>query len=474
MRYLYIAIPIMIVEWIVFKCCYPFADFFTDSYSYIDSAVNGDAIGYRPVGYSMFLRIVHAISTSDTFLVTLQYILVQGATLGLFLTLVKRCGLSVRTASVVLLVLLLNPMIPYLCNYVSSDALFVGLSLIWITVLMGLVREPNWWRLVLQVALLFVIFNLRYIALFYPAVASLTFLLMRKKGSVGFKLTGIICSIGVVTACTSWIKHITYKETGADVFSAFSGWQIANNALHLYPWLPVDTTGLPTPECSELARDVRQYFDTAGPAMLKRGPASTTEYMWVRTSPLHRYMNDVRRRQHTTYWITWNRVAPVFTRYGYFLIRRHPLAYARYYGWPSARAFFVSPLDVFAVYNEGNKTVDSIAMKWFHYPGTRTRVRSATFQAGLLAPAPWIYVFLNIAFVVVCLWFLSARGCRERFPVFAGALEVTAAYLLSNAFFCIFASPSVLRYQVLPMILLFLFTVSGLRILMETKAKENP
>ncbi|HWB93075.1 MAG TPA: hypothetical protein VG605_14530, partial [Puia sp.] len=440
---------------------------------YIDSAASADAIGYRPIGYSIFLRVVHAISASDTFLVTLQYILVQGASLWLFLTLVKRCGLSVRTGVIVLMVLLLNPMIPYLCNYVSSDALFVGLSLIWITVLMALVREPDWRLLALQVGLLFVIFHLRYVALFYPAVASLTFLLMRKKGSTAFKLIGIISSVGVVIACMGWIKHITYKQTGANVFSAFSGWQIANNALHLYPWVPVDTAGLPSPECRELAADVRDYFEKAGPAILAKEPTSTTEYMWVHSSPLHRYMADVRRRERTTYFNAWNRVAPVFTQYGYFLIRRHPLAYLRYYGWPSARSFFVPGPDVFAVYNEGNKTVDPIAMRWFRYRSIKVRVWSATIQASLLAPIPWICLFLNIAFVVVCLWFLGSRRCREGFPVFTGALELTAAYLLANAVFCIFASPSVLRYQVLPMILLFLFTVSGLRILIE-KNKENP
>lgn len=180
-KYLYIAIPVLAVEWIVFKCSYPFADFFTDSYSYIEAAANHDAIGYRPIGYSLFLRLVHAVWTSDTFLVTLQYILVQGACLGLFLTLVRRCGLGPRASSVLLAFVLLDPTIPYLCNYVSSDALFVGLSIIWLTVLMGMLRAPTWWRLALQVVLLFIIFNVRYIALYYPVVASLSFLLLRKK-----------------------------------------------------------------------------------------------------------------------------------------------------------------------------------------------------------------------------------------------------------------------------------------------------
>jgi hypothetical protein len=55
-----------------------------------------------------------------------------------------------------------------------------------------------------------------------------------------------------------------------------------------------------------------------------------------------------------------------------------------------------------------------------------------------------------------------------------GSLELTAAYLLSNALFCIAASPSVFRYQILPMVLLFFFTVAALGILWERKAVENP
>jgi hypothetical protein len=463
----------MAVEWIVFKCFYPFADFFTDSFSYIEAAVQQDAIGYRPIGYSLFLRFVHAVWASDTFLVTVQYILVQGVCLGLFLTLVRRCSLGPRASGAMLVFLLVNPTIAYLCNYVSSDALFVGLSIIWLTVLMGMVRSPAWWRLALQVALLFIIFNLRYVALYYPAVASLSFVLLRKKASVAFKLTGIVCSIGAVMGCTNWIKHITYKETGAEIFSAFSGWQIANNALHLYPFLPVDTVGLPSPAAAELATDVHSYFKRMAPALLQRGPVSTTEYMWVRSSPLHIYMDTLRSRQHTNYFNAWNRVGPVFTEYGYFLVRRHPLAYIRYYVWTSTETFFLSPLDVFAVYNEGNPTVDNVAVSWFHYRDKRVRAWSSAGQAALLAPWPWIVLLLNLVFVITTIWYLFSRRRREANPVFTSALEVTAAYLLSNAVFCIAASPSVFRYQILPMILLFFFTVAALGSVWKRRTVEN-
>jgi hypothetical protein len=488
--YLSIAIPVMAVEWILFKICYPYADYFTDSYSYIDTAARGDAVGYRPLGYSLFLRLVHAVSASDTVLVTLQYALVQGACLGLLVMLVKRYALPLTAARILLAGILLNPTIPYLCNYVSSDALFLGLSLIWLMVLMGLLRVPSWGRLWLQLVLLFVIFNLRFVALFYPAVAALCFLLLRRKGTVGYKLTGVLCSIAVVVACSNWIKQVTYRETGAATFSAFSGWQIANNVMNMYPFIyagtaggladavggqvdtvggQADTAGLPTAESRELARDIGAFFAKTGPALRARGAVSTTEYMWLHSSPLHQFMDSLRQRQKTDYFRAWNRVGPIFSQYSFYVIRRHPLAYIRYYGSPSAGSFFLAPLDVFAVYNEGNVTIDRVACNWFRYKTNRPRVWSATAQARLLAPMPWVALLLYVLFPVTALLFLLSGRCRGKNPLFTGALELVAAYLLANTIFSIFASPSVFRYQLLPMILLFVFSVCCMGILLDRR-----
>ncbi|HXB93976.1 MAG TPA: hypothetical protein VNU70_02420 [Puia sp.] len=452
-------VPVLAVEWILFKCCYPYADYFSDSYSYIRAAVQRDLIGYRPIGYSIFLRMVHGIWASDTFLVTLQFVLVQGALLGLILWLRRWCGLPERLQRILFCSMVLNPLIPYLCNYVSSDALFIGVSLIWLTVLLELLRQPSWRGLLLQVVLLFVIFHLRYIALYYPAVAALTFLLARKAGFL-FKLAGVAASIGVIVAGVWWVRQTTERETGAPVFSAFSGWQIANNALNMFPFIPMDTTGIPPGECRELGTDVGVYFERMGAESRARGPLATTDYMWVGGSPLHVYLDDFRNKTGLDYFVAWNRVAPVFSEYGHFLIRRHPLAYARYYVWPSTKSFFLTPLDVFAVYNEGNKTVDTVAKDWFHYPTAEPRVLSSTIQGRLLAPIPWIYLLLNVFFGLTTMLFLTSRDCRERHPVFAGCVRLAAAYLLANACFCILASPSVFRYQVLPMLLLFVFGIS--------------
>ncbi|MBS1661790.1 MAG: hypothetical protein JST68_12155 [Bacteroidetes bacterium] len=450
----------MIAVWIVFKCFYPYADFFSDSYSYIQAAAQRDAIGYRPIGYSIFLRMVHVVSKSDTFLVTLQYVLVQGASLVFLYKLWHWFPVSMWVQRVSLAFVVLNPVMPYTCNYVSSDALFIAMSLFWLSLLMSVVIRPAWWKLWAQLVLLVCIFNTRYVALYYPAAAAIAFFWSKKDWV--FKSVGVVTSVLVLFIATSWVKAITKKETGAAIFSAFSGWQIASNALHIYPYLPVDTVGLPSAESRLLAGYVKDYFDREGPVVRKRGLVATTDYMWIRSLPLHRYMADYRQRDSLSYFTAWNRVGVVFNEYGYHLVKKHPVAFGRYYLWPSAKSFFYTPLDVYAIYNEGKMYVDSEAVSWFAYSGTRVKVRSATIQGLLLAYFPLLYLLLNVAFVVTAFLFLPVRGLRERYPVFTVCFRLVASYLLANAAFCIFASPTVFRYQVLPVLLLFTFALYGI------------
>lgn len=447
----------MIVVWIVFKWFYPHADYFTDSYSYIQAAAGRDSIDYRPIGYSLFLRLVHGVSASDTFLVSLQYLLVQSACLLLYVGLMRHGKPARWVQRVILLFFVLNPVIPYTCNYVSSDALFIALSLLWLNLLISILLRPSWGKLWLQVLLLAFIFNIRYVALYYPAVAAIAYVLMKR--NVFFKIVGITTSLAVVLTGIFVIKSITRRQTGAPVFSAFSGWQIANNALHIYPYLTVDTADMPSAESKTLAAYVKVYFDQNGPALIKHCPSATTSYMWQRSSPLHQYRDAYQSQHRLSYFISWNRVAMVLTEYGYHLVRKHPLAFGRYYLWESAKSYFLTPLDVYGVYNEGNKDVDVVAKDWFNYESTRLRVSSATIQGKLLGWIPALYMYLNFLFVIAALFFLSSRVLCQRQPGFTLCLRLICAYLSGNAAFCIFASPTVLRYQVLPVILIFVFTL---------------
>jgi len=103
-----------------------------------------------------------------------------------------------------------------------------------------------------------------------------------------------------------------------------------------------------------------------------------------------------------------------------------------------------------------------VARDWFGYRSTRPVVRSATIQATIFAPFPWLSLLLNLSFLLIAALFLLRRDLRAGYPGFTVCLQLAAAYLLTNACFTIFASPGVFRYQVLPLILLFIFTFYGL------------
>ena len=173
---------------------------------------------------------------------------------------------------VVAVFLVADPLVYYTSNFVSSDAIFLALSLFWLTLLLQLLRRPTWGGLILQWILLGLIFYTRYVALFYPAVAALTFFVVRR--DLWYKLIAIAGSIAIVTAGALYTQRLTHEQTGTPIFSAFSGWQLANNAIQIYPWLPADTTDLPSPDSYALARYVSTWFDQSGAALKKAAPVA--------------------------------------------------------------------------------------------------------------------------------------------------------------------------------------------------------
>ena len=113
------------------------------------------------------------------------------------------------------------------------------MTLIWLTEVLWLIYRPSWGRLLRQLILLVLIFSTRYNALCYPVIAAGAFVLARK--DLVFKITGIAASVLVLVLGILGVGEITRQKTGVRIFSAFSGWQMANNTLYVYPfirWIP--------------------------------------------------------------------------------------------------------------------------------------------------------------------------------------------------------------------------------------------
>lgn len=454
-KYLFWALAGIVVQLVVFKLCYPFADYITDSYTYIDAATSHALISYRPMGYSRLLQGLHWLTTSDTVLVCLQFLVVQAGGLLLFFTVRYFFHLNNTISTILFLLLLFNPVVLYLSNYVSSDALYIGVSLFWFAELLWIINRPSWYQLIEQAVLLFIIFNLRYAALYLPVISVVALVMSRRKW--WFQLSGIVLTVVPLFVEVKYIQHITKKQTGTSIFSAFSGWMGANNALHMYPYIKVKNEDFKSPECVELNTMVKGYFDTVSTSLLPY-PNAKVDYLWGDNAPLKAFMYHKKNLKHMAYFNAWHAVAPVFLEYSQTLVRQHPVAFARYFMWPNAKLYIVPPIESLLAYNAGLDTVDETAADWFKYKSTRIRSVKKDRQRFLLYPMVYFFTVLNIVFCTAFLVYLFKRKQR---PV---ATPLFLSILLAGIFwgiyflFSTYAAPIVLRFQVFPMIVYITFS----------------
>lgn len=470
-RYFIIAATAIIVQFIIFKLCYPFADYFNDSFTYIDTAANHYSMSVRPIGYSRFLELVHLVTSSDTVVVFLQYFTIQAGALMLFFTLRYFFPLPKKASNWLFGILLFNPLYLYISNYISSDALFAGVGLMWIITLIWIINKPRWLQLLPLAGLLFIMFSLRYTALYLPAVALLTLLLSRRNWL--FKLTGITVTVLPLFIEYQRIKAVTKKETGTAVFSAFSGWVAANNALHMYPYINVRNEDFSSPECKALNHLVKQYFDTA-PASALPYPYVRVHYMWGSISPLKAYMQAVEEKKKIkSYFDAWHAVAPVFLQYSNQLIRQHPIAYARYFLWPNAKEYCVPPLESLLSYNEMRTTVDSPAIKWFRYKSEKVSSINPTIQGKILSPVPWLFFLVNIFFCGSVVLILIRRRQYALSPGLLRTLSLASAFFIITFCFSTYAAPIIFRYQLLPMIIYSAFLIITINVIISRRYQPS-
>jgi len=156
----------------------------------------------------------------------------------------------------------------------------------------------------------------------------------------------------------------------------------------------------------------------------------------------------------------WGAVSPIYNRYGTWLIRHNPFAFARYYLWLNTKNYFVPHLEKFGIYNLGSDSVWDGARYWFQYetPAIRS-VSSEKLPATIFFAYPAVFMLMNLYFIGALIWLLVTGKWRRMPPFFVRCLWLLSAYLAVNFAFSIFATPVVLRYQVLPFLLLFSYSL---------------
>jgi hypothetical protein len=315
-------------------------------------------------------------------------------------------------------------------------------------------------------------FTIRYTAVYYPIITGLALLMSRHRNWV--KIAGVLAPIMLMIPFVLFTKAETRAVTGTAEFSVFGGWQLANNAIYMYDHIHVDPKELP-PGTQGLDHMVKQYFKAVPPGYINLDDFPGTFFIKHSDAPLKQYMFRYYSKElDSNQFMAWGKVSPIYNAYGSYLISHYPLSFARYYLWLNTKNYFDPYLEKFDIYNFMSDSIRPLAQYWFHLKSPVVRSISKDFPGKLFFPYAPLFMLLNIYFPICLVWLQFTGKIRRFDPVFRKTLYFLAGFLVVNFAFSIFATPVVLRYQLIPMAFLFSFSILLLEFTdqKETKKKD--
>jgi|GEM_PF-289085 len=465
---------LVLAQLIIFKLLYPFADFFSDSYSYIFAASANLTVSIWPIGYSKFLSAFHAFTHSDTALVAFQYLLLEVSSMYFYLTLRYFYGLGDTTRKILYAFFFLNPLFLYLSNYVNSDPLFAALSLIWFTQLLWIINKPRVSQVLVQAVVLFLCFTIRNNAYYYPFISLVAFILSRQP--LRAKLLGIISPLVLLIPFIVITRNAAKNMTAKSQFSLFTGWQLANNSLYMYGHIKADSSRFPSPQSRELNR-LSQNFYRQMPSNFDAILSDYVANFFIRQpqSPLKVYFRrHYARGTELDDVVNWGKASIVYSDFGKTVIEHHPIEYLRYFVLVNTKNYFIPPLEKLEVYNLGEDEVNYQAQDWFDYKTSAVQSVSKDVQGKILFIFPYIFLFVNVLSLGSIIWYLISKT-RTRIPRhLRRTVLLVSMFTFCNFLFCITATIIVLRYEFFPMLILLSFSLVFVDWLESSKEKASP
>lgn len=456
---LWLAAVVIIAQFAIFKFLYPYPNFMApDSYNYLEAASDNQFINIWAIGYSKFLRLFSTFTKSHLGLVWFQYLSLEASLLYLLFTIRYLMSPDRWVFRGLMICILLIPLIPHTSNLVSSDALFMTLSLIWFTHLLWMLYKPTIRMLLLHAIILLLAFMVRYNALYYPIIsiviiASSHLIIRTKVVSIGFII--LLLSLFIVRT-----RQEYEKQTGTPQFSAFGGWQLGSNALYGYAHAPLDSPSMVPVKFRELHILVNQHMKSLArvPSFLRPDHNVDIYYLWNFNSPLRVYMDNLWSKDttiaYTKYWLS---MAPLYGDYGRYLIKRHPGEYLRHYVLPNLQKYYAPPTEFLGQYNLGRDSIEQIAEVWFGWEHDKVAKYFKNRTIEITEAFPIVAAITNVCFALSFIAFVSLGGFKTCASHCKSILWLVAVIWFSNMAFSVLAAPIVLRYQLFPIIINIVF-----------------
>lgn len=436
-----------IIIFIVIRSLYPVPDYIPDSKGYLLGSLTHEYIGYRPMGISLFLTKMYKLSPSLVFVAWAQFVLHVISALMITHAFFSIYPFKPLARKVLLAVAFLNIPILQLANTITSDSLFISLTVIWIALGIFIIRKPNFALLALVLFVLWLSVFIRYNALIYPVVMIAGLLFVKNRPIM---IVGSLTCILLVWGFYSNITHKMVQATGTNVLSGFSGWQLASNAMKAYKAL--DEKGIDTDdkELLELDKNVIRYIDStknSDPAYIH---SFTTDFMWSSASPFVKAQNTYAIRTRQGQFVSWTKISLVLQKYGQTIIKKYPVAFLNYYFMPNMFNFFSPELELLAKYTAPEIKLWGKITNAYKTPEVTTNEHTA-LPLYFNTPFRILYTVVSILFIVFFLRLIFMLYQWDISREARNALCFTGIYFFCKLGFEVLAAPVTFRYVLMTM-----------------------
>lgn len=426
--------------------CYPWPATATDSFGYVRAAMENRFLVFRPFGYSVFLRAVHFISHSVTAVFVAQALL-YWASASLLLVTLKRFYPPRRNWTFRLLEALVavSPAAIFMLNSLMADALLCSSVFVMLAMFIVMLRKQSVPALVFYLAAFFVALHTRYSAMFFP-LAFIPVLAFHRSRVYAFAGMGL--TLAVFLVFRSQMRNEMYESVGMKQFSTgFDGWQLANNAMHILPFLDEkDLKKMPAePQMRTLHSLCLRRYDKAILKATEGGKRASSAFLWHNDLPLKQHLQWKLQTGGGNYVQEWVRLGSgLYSDYGKWLILNYPGKFLRYYLLPNIPGiFFPADMEIVGRFAEIPAGKEEMT-QWFGVPDDLVlKERNGFFRKNIRPLLPWIELITWILFTAAAVALLFRKGIRRETKLVLWALFLFGFIWYGTT---TGASPVVLRY----------------------------
>ncbi len=433
---------------------FPYPRMSSDTYGYIWAAMNNRFTHLRPFGYSFFLRILHVFSKS-LYSIIVSQALIYAVSAGILLLAVKKYWPPRKNWWFIVfeVVTVFSPTAFFLFDTILSDVLQCALLFVIIAMLLVMIHEESWVALLLYAAALFCSFHTRYSSMYLP-VAILPILVL--SGKKAMRLVSVGLTVAVFAVFYVQTEHDMVKYYGLKQFSTgFDGWQLANNGLHVIPFIDIEPDKIKIPEDNDLKRLHEfvlnyNYKHHKIEEYTNEGKNPTASFIWINDAPLKQYHIRYLKENEGKYDMAMSWVilgSGVYKEYGKWLIVNYPWLFIKHYLFPNIKqVFFTTLLEMHTLGSDIPAGKNEI-VEWFDVPADKSFGSRGKLYPTIFNPLyPWIELMTWLVFIAsaVVLLIVKKKGDLSK----ETKLSLWMIFLLGFVYYgtVTFASPIALRY----------------------------